>query len=205
MARRDGAEQRHLLVEDHVEPAAQDDADVRQVGARVGCADRERAGRAGRAGDRAERRAGAAVVAGGRDDDRVQVERALDGLGLGPVGERGVRLGDAEESNAHGVVRVAVAVRVDRALEAGDHLIGAAEHDVAPVGGGLPACDADRQDGRAGRDAVQAARPAGADEDARQLGAVAFDLRRILRIRRGPLRRRRGRRCRCPGSTLPRR
>ena len=183
MARRDGAEQRHLLVEDHVEAAAQDDAHMRQIGSRVGGAHRERAGRAGRAGDRAERRSGAAVVAGGRDDDGVQVERALDGLGLGPVGERRVRLGDAEERDAHGIVRVAVAVRVDRALEAGDQLVRAGEHDVAPVGGGLPARDADRQDGRARRHAVQAARPAGADEDSRQLGAVALDLRRILRIR----------------------
>ncbi len=32
---------------------------------------------------------------------------------------------------------------------------------------------------------MQAAGPAGADEDARHLGAVAFDLRRILRIRPG--------------------
>ena len=82
MRRRHGAEQRQLLVEDHVEAAAQDDANARQIGARIGGADRERAGRAGGAGDRAEGRAGGAVIAGGRDHERVQIERALDGLRL---------------------------------------------------------------------------------------------------------------------------
>ena len=182
MRRRHGAEQRQLLVEDHVEPAAQDDSDAREVRARIGCADRQRPRRPGRPGDRTERRAGTAVVARGRDHDRVQAERALDRLGLGTVREGGVRLRDAQESHADGVVGVAVAVRVDRALEPCNHLIGAPEHDVAPVCGGLPACDANRQDRRTRSNAVQAARPAGADQNARELGPVSFGLRRVLRI-----------------------
>ena len=180
--RRHGAEQRQLLVEDHVEPAAQDDSDARQVRARIGCADRQRPRRPGRTGDRTERRAGTAVVARGGDHDRVQAERALDRLGLGTVGEGGVRLRHAQESHADSVVGVSVAIRVDRALEPCNHLIGAREHDVAPVCGGLPACDANGQDRRTGSNAVQAARPAGADQNARELGPVPFGLRRVLRI-----------------------
>ena len=70
------------------------------------------------AGDRAEERPGGAVVPGRRDDERVEGERARDRLGLGAVGERRERLRDAEQRDARGVVRVAVAVRVDGAVEA---------------------------------------------------------------------------------------
>ena len=82
-------------------------------------------------GDRAERRAGAAVVPGRRDDERVQVERALHGTRLRAVRERGVRLRDTDERDAHRVVRVAVAVRVDRTVEPGDQLVAARVDDLA--------------------------------------------------------------------------
>ena len=124
--------------------------------ARVGCGDRQRARRTGRARDGAEARPGLAVVAGGSDDDRVQRERARDRGRLRPVGERRVRLGDAEQCDPDGVVAVTVAVRVDRALEAGDQLVGAAEHELATVARRLPAGDPDREDRRARRHAVHA-------------------------------------------------
>ena len=78
-----------------------------------------------------------------------------------------------------GVVRVAVAVRVDRALEAGDQLVGARVDERPPARRRLPAGDADRQDRRAGRGAVQAAGAAGAGEEPGELGAVPLDLRRV--------------------------
>ena len=80
---------------------------------------------------------------------------------------------------------VAVAVRVDRAVEAGDQLVGARVDDAAALGVGLPAGDADREDGRARRHPVQAAGPAGADEQPGHLRSVPLHLGRLLRARPG--------------------
>ena len=79
-------------------------------------------------------------------------------------------------------MRVPVAVRVDGSLEPGQQLVAAGVDELAAVGGRLPAGDPDRQDRRAGRDAVQAVGASGAGDDPRQLGAVPFDLGRVLRI-----------------------
>ena len=87
-----------------------------------------------------------------------------------------------DDGDPHGVVRVTVAVRVDRALEPGDQLVAARVDELAAVGRRLPAGDANRQDRRSGGDAVQAVRPVGAGDDPRHLGAVTLDLRRILGI-----------------------
>jgi len=100
-----------------------------------------------------------------------------------PLRERGVRLGDADQRDAHRVVRVAVAVRVDRTVEAGDQLVAAAVDEVLAVGRRLPARDADRKHGRLGRDAVQAGWAARADEQPGELGAVVLDLRGVLWVR----------------------
>ena len=52
-------------------------------------------------------------------------QRALDRARLRPVGEGGERLGERDQRDPGRVVGVAVAVRVDRALEPGDQLVGA--------------------------------------------------------------------------------
>ena len=119
----------------------------------------------------------------GVDDERVQVERALDGLRLRAVRERRVRLDDSDERDADRVVLVAVAVRVDGAVEPGDQLIAPAVDELTAVGRRLPARDADRQDARLGRDAAQAARAVRADEDAGELRPVPLELRAVLRVR----------------------
>ena len=176
-ARRNGrAAQRHPLVEDHVQPATKDDPYLRLRRPPVGRGDRQRSRSAGRPGDRTERRPGAAVVAGRSDDERVQVERTLHRLRFRPVGERCVRLRDSDERDAHGIVLVAVTVRIDGAVEPGDQLVASAVHELASVGGGLPAGDPDRQDRRRRRDAAQAVRAVRAGEDAGQLRPVLLDL-----------------------------
>ena len=109
-------------------------------------------------GDVAVAGAGAAVVPGRRDDERVERERPGGGARLRAVGEAGERLGERDQRDAGGVVRVAVVVRVDRALEPGDHLVAARVDRPVPERVGLPAGDADRQHGRAGRDAGEARR-----------------------------------------------
>ena len=100
----DGAEQRQPLVEDHVEAAPQDDADARQRRARVGRADGERAGAP--AGPATEPNAGPAPPSfpAGATTSVFEVERALDRARLGAVGERRVRLGDADQRDAHRIV-----------------------------------------------------------------------------------------------------
>ena len=183
MRRRGGAGEREPLVEDDVEALAQDDPDERLGRACVGCADGERCGTAGGSRDRPERRPGAAVVAGGRDEERAEVERPLRRPRLGPVGERSVRLDDAGDGDANGVVCVAVAVRVDRALEPGQQLVAACVDELAAVRGRLPAGDANREDRRSGRDAVQLVGATGARDDPGHLRAVTLELRRILWVR----------------------
>ena len=113
----------------------------------LGGADGQR-GRAGAGpGDAPVARAGRAVVAGRRDDERVEIERARDGLGIRPVAEGVVRLGHADDGDSSRVVRVPVAVRVDGALEAGDQLIGSPVDGPAARRIPLPAGDADREHG----------------------------------------------------------
>ena len=103
---------------------------------------RERAGRPSRARDRTESRAGRQVVAGRRHDQGVQLQRAVDGARLGRVGEGDVRLGQPDHRDARRVVRVAVPVRVDRGLEAGDQLVAASVDGPAAGDVPLPAGDA---------------------------------------------------------------
>src|SRR5204863_1573567 len=98
------------------------------------------------------------------------------------VGERSVRLADADEGDAGRVVRVPVAVRIDGPVETRDQLVTPAVDLVAPGSVRLPAGDSDREVRRPRRDAVDPLRPLGADEKARQLGAVPLAPVRALRI-----------------------
>ncbi len=185
MPRRDRADERQPPVEDDIETLVHDHPHERLGAQRVRRADGQRRCPARRAGNRAERGTRRAVVACRCDQQRAEVEGALGRPRLWAFGESRVRLDDAGHCDPHGVVRVTVAIRVDGALEPGEQLIAARVHQLAAVGRGLPAGDADRQDGRSGRDAVQAVRAVDAGDDPRHLGAVALELGRVLRVGAG--------------------
>ena len=157
--------------------------------AQVGRADGERSGRAARAGDAAEVASAALasrpVVPGGRDDERVELAARPRPPARAARRRTRERLGDADQRDARRVVRVAVAVRVDRTLEAGEDLVGARVDGAAPGCVALPAGDADREDRRARRDAREAGRAARADEDAGELGSVPLELGLVVGVRRG--------------------
>ena len=85
---------------------------------RVRGADGEGGRSAAGASDAAVGRAAGPVVAGGRDDERVEGEGPVGGAGERPVAEGCERLDDADERDPGGVVRVPVLVRVDGELEA---------------------------------------------------------------------------------------
>ena len=182
-ARRGRAAERQLPVEHDAQPGPDDDANRRGLAAKIGRADGERGGRPARTADAAVARTGRALVPGRDDDERVEPRRAGDGARDRPVGERGERLGDADDGDAGRVEDVAVGVRVDRALEPGEQLVGPAVDGEPALGARLPAGDPDRQDRRAGRDTAHALRPAAADEQARDLGAVPLEPHRLVRMR----------------------
>ena len=119
----------------------------------------------------------------GSDDERVEPQRTGDGPRGGAVLERCERLGDSDERDPRRVERDAVGVRVDRALEPGDELVGPAEDRPPPPGLPLPAGDADRKHARAAGDAVHLGRAFRPHEQARQLRAVPLETRRVLRAR----------------------
>ena len=111
----------------------------------VGGADRERCARPSRPGNAAVAGAGRPVVAGRGNDEHVEPKRSGDRPRGWTVLERRERLGDSHERDSRGIERHAVRVRVDRALEPGDELIGSPEDCPPPAGLPLPARDADRE------------------------------------------------------------
>ena len=108
-----------------MQSAAHDDVCLRDLRSRVERADRECVRRPARRRDVAVRGARRAFVAGGGHDDEVERPRSGDRERLGPVGEARVRLFQRHERDARSIVRVAVAVRVDCAVEPDDELVGA--------------------------------------------------------------------------------
>ena len=96
-------------------------------GAGSGPASAPTASASGRARGRADRAAaglGRALVAGGRDHERAEARRALDGLRLGRVAEARVGRVDADQRHRDVIGGVLVAVGVDGVLEPGDDLVG---------------------------------------------------------------------------------
>ena len=81
-------------------------------------------------------------------------------------------------------MRVAVAVRIDGALQPCEELVTARVNELAPVGGRLPPGHTDRQDGRPGGDPVQPVRSVDAGDEPGHLRTVALDLRRVPRVSR---------------------
>jgi hypothetical protein len=79
-------------------------------------------------------------------------------------------------------VRVAVGIWVDGSLEPREQLVGAAVDGDAALRVGLPARDADRQERRAGRDSVEPLRAAVADDEPRELRAMALGPTRLRRV-----------------------
>ena len=96
----------------------------------------------------------------------------------------GERLDERDERDPGGIMGIAVPVRVDRALEAREQLVGARVDRVVPALVGLPAGDADREDGRAGRD--PAGDRSGPDQQPGHLGSVTLELGRIGGLRARP-------------------
>ena len=136
-------------------------------------------------GQAAVARACGTVVAAGRDDERPERERPAAGSRERAVRERRERLDDTDERDPRRIVRVAVGVRVDGRLEAGEHLVGAGVDGDAAVRVGLPAGDPDRQQRRAGSDAVEPGGPADSDDETREPGPVPLGPSRLGRVRLG--------------------
>ena len=128
------ARERDPPVECELEAVPEDDAHVLGAAPRVDGADGQRARRSTRAADAAVPGAGVPVVPGGSDDERVEAQGTGRSARGRAVDEGGEGLADADERDPRGVMRAAVPVRVDRALEPGDQLVGAAEE--------APACRA---------------------------------------------------------------
>ena len=160
---------------------AKHDAHLAEVAAQVDSADRQRRGGATGTADAAVTRACRAIVARRRDDERVEPCGTGGRTSERVVGERRERLGDADERNASRVVRVAVGIRVDGALEPGEHLIGSRVDGPARSCVALPARDADRQQRRSRRNAGHAAGAARPDDEPCHLGPVPLELRRLVR------------------------
>ena len=140
--------------------AAELQVDPRDGGRRGERADGEGVRRGGGRADRPARPGRGALAARGRDHQRPEVGRAGDRLRLGRVLEARVGRVDADDGDRHVVVRGAVAVRVDGALEPGQQRV-RDRHVLQPgaLRGGLEPGDADRQHALPGR-----------DEDARERG-----------------------------------
>ena len=133
LARAERAAERRLTRREHAEPRPEQDVCSGAAPARVGRRDSERAGGAAGRGDAAVRRPRGAVVPGGCDDEGAEGERAARRARERAVRERRERLHYADERDAGGVVRVAVGVRVDGGLQAGEQLVGAAvDGDACP-------------------------------------------------------------------------
>ena len=165
------AERKHA-VEENAEPGPHVDAHGRRRRSPVRGRDRQGGRRPAGPGDAPERRAGTPVVPRGDDDERVERRRAVDRTRERPVRERRIRLREADERDPRGIVGIAIVVRVDSGFEPCEHLVGAGVDGVLTLRIGLPACDADREDGRARRDAVQSTGPVGAGHDPGELRPV---------------------------------
>ena len=70
-------------------------------------------------------------------------------------------------------------------FQPGENLIRASVHSPVRARVSLPPGDADREHRRTGRDPRQGPGTAGADEQARHLGSVPLELRRLIRSRSG--------------------
>ena len=172
-------------VELDTKPGAQDDTHLPEARPNVEGADRQRRRRAAGARDASVARAGRAIVAGRNDDEGVETGCACSGEGEWPVRERRKRLGNPDECDPRRVVGIAVAIRVDGALEPRQNLVGPSVHGPARGRVALPAGDPDRQHRRTGSNAGERSGPAGADEEPGHLRAVPLQLRRLVRLRGG--------------------
>ena len=186
-------------VGEHGEPLPEDDADGRR---------RRRASRSRRptsapgapAGPAIEPKSGPATPSfpAGATTSVSSVERAVDGLRLGAVGERGERLGHADERDPQrrrACRRRRSGRRRGRARRSAGRCARRRRRARSAVG-----CQPATRIGSTeapGRDAADAARAARADEDAGELGPVPLDLPALLRVALRARRRSCRRRCRC--------
>ncbi len=171
-------------VELDVEADAQDDAHLSVARTEIHGANRERSRSTARTRHAAETRACRTVVSGRSRDQGVEPRRPGRRPGQRPVGERGERLGDADQRDARGVVRISIRVGINRTFEAREDLVGASVNGPACGGVPLPPRHADRQERGAGCHARERPGPAGADEEACHLRAVTLQLGRLVGLGR---------------------
>ncbi len=162
-------------VECEVEAVPEDDAHVLGAAPRIDGTDGQRARRSARTADAAVPGAGVPVVPGGSDHERVQAQGTGRSACGRAVDEGGKWLADSDERDPGGVMRAAVPVGVDRTLEPGDQLVGAAEEAPGAARVLLPPGDPYRQEAGTRRNSCELGRALGAGHDARQLGAVALE------------------------------
>ena len=180
--RSDRSGERDAPVERQLETGTDDDANILNRAPHVDGADGQRARRPTGAPDAAVPGPGEPVVPRRSDDERVQAQGAGRRARSRTVHEGGERLADADERDPRGVMRAAVSVRIDRALEPGDQLVGAPVEAPRAACVLLPAGDPNRQKGRAGGHTCELGGPLGAGDDARELGAVALETRGVVGI-----------------------
>ena len=130
--------------------------------------------------DRPERPSSRTLIAGRRDDQRAEAGSGAHGLGLRGVLESRVRRVHGDERDRKRIRRVAVGVRIDRALQAGEQAVGRRGLGRAATAGvALAVSDPDRKDPLRARErlreharhdrSVPVARAA-----AREVGSVAY-------------------------------
>ena len=169
------AAERLLAVEQNAETGAEENVRCRRPRPLiVGCNGERRRGPAWSA-DRPEGWAGRPVVPNRRDDECVERLRAGARQCKRPVGEGGVGLDDPDERDPGGVVSVTVRIGVDGRFDPRKQLVGSPVHRDAPRHVGLPARDADWQDRRPGRDAMETGRPVRARDEPGQLGGMGLE------------------------------
>ena len=125
-------------------------------------------------GDAAVPRACTTVVAGRDDRQGIEAGRPRHGSRKRAIRERGIRLHHPDQRDARSVVCVAVVVRIDRRLEAGQDLVGTGVDGVPTFCVWLPAGDPYRQDRSSGRNAVEPSRAIRPGDDPCELGAMAL-------------------------------
>ena len=183
VSRRHRPGERAHPVELDAKPRAQHDAHLSEARPKIDGADRQHRRCSARAGDAAVAGTCRTIVPGGSDDERVESSRTRGSARDRAVGKTGERLRNADECDTRRVVRIAVAVRVDRSLEPGENLVRASVHRPARGRVALPPRDTDRQHRRARCNTRECAGTAGADQQTGHLRTVPLELSRLVRAR----------------------
>ena len=183
VSRRHRPGERSHPVELDAKPRAQHDAHLSEARPKIHGADRQDCRCSARAGNAAVAGTCRTIVPGGSDYERVESSRTRGSTRDRAVGKTGERLRNADECDTRRVVRIAVAVRIDRSLEPGENLVRASVHRPARGRIALPPRNTDRQHRRARCNTRECAGPPGADQQTGHLRTVPLELSRLVRAR----------------------